>query len=327
MKKLFKTRLFFQVAIATLAATLATVGIVAATTTIGTSINTGGTLTVTSTTATSTISTGGLTVGTSQFVVQQTSGNVGIGTTTPLSQFDIYSGSSNIVSLLERGGGKFLATFAGLTSSGLIIDNSGSFIINSQSAADRGTTNNITNRFIIDVNGRVGIGVTTPWGQLSASTTSATRPALVIEQNSTGPAATFLGGNVGIGTTTPGALLNIASTLPRFYLSDTDSALNNKHWFMENNAGVLSFGTTTDALAISGTRAISITNTGSIGIGTSSPASLLHVSAGTNATTTVEFGAQDVTSKTCFNVRDALGAATSFYFVGTAMVVEANRCR
>ncbi|MDD4901505.1 MAG: hypothetical protein PHS62_05430 [Patescibacteria group bacterium] len=66
---------------------------------------------------------------------------------------------------------------------------------------------------------------------------------------------------------------------------------------------------------------------GYVGIGTSSPASLLHVSAGTSATTTVEFGAQSVTSKTCFNVRDALGAATSFYFVGTTMVVEANRCR
>ncbi|MDP3795173.1 MAG: hypothetical protein Q8R13_04590, partial [bacterium] len=42
-----------------------------------------GRLSITSTTATSTFSTGGLTVGTSQFVVQQTSGNVGIGTTGP----------------------------------------------------------------------------------------------------------------------------------------------------------------------------------------------------------------------------------------------------
>lgn len=89
MQKLFKTRLFFQVVMASLVATLATVGIVAATTTIGTSINTGGTLTVTSTTATSTLSTGGLTVGTNQFVVQQTSGNVGIGTTTPSSRLTI----------------------------------------------------------------------------------------------------------------------------------------------------------------------------------------------------------------------------------------------
>jgi hypothetical protein len=50
-----------------------------------------GRLSITSTTATSTFSTGGLTVGTSQFVVQQTSGNVGIGTTTPTEQFSVAS--------------------------------------------------------------------------------------------------------------------------------------------------------------------------------------------------------------------------------------------
>ena len=42
-----------------------------------------GRLAMTSTTATSTFSTGGLAVGTNQFVVQQNSGNVGIGTTGP----------------------------------------------------------------------------------------------------------------------------------------------------------------------------------------------------------------------------------------------------
>ncbi|MFA6006869.1 MAG: glycine-rich domain-containing protein [Candidatus Paceibacterota bacterium] len=48
------------------------------------SIGTTSVLAITSTTATSTFSTGGLTVGTSQFVVQQNSGNVGIGTSSPV---------------------------------------------------------------------------------------------------------------------------------------------------------------------------------------------------------------------------------------------------
>src|SRR3990167_1363012 len=69
------------------------------------------------------------------------------------------------------------------------------------------------------------------------------------------------------------------------------------------------------------------TSGGNVGIGTTSPASLLHVSAGISATTTIEFGAQDITSKTCFNIRDVLGAATSFYFQGTTMIIEANRCK
>ncbi|MDO8592751.1 MAG: hypothetical protein Q7R92_03200, partial [bacterium] len=46
-------------------------------------------------------------------------------------------------------------------------------------------------------------------------------------------------GNVGIGTTSPTSLLQVSGALPKFYLSDTAGALDNKHWFMENNAGVL----------------------------------------------------------------------------------------
>ncbi|MBI2097622.1 MAG: hypothetical protein HYT46_01665 [Candidatus Vogelbacteria bacterium] len=50
-------------------------------------------LTATSTTATSTFSTAGFTVGTSRLVVQQGSGNVGIGTTTPSDKLTLYNGS------------------------------------------------------------------------------------------------------------------------------------------------------------------------------------------------------------------------------------------
>lgn len=47
------------------------------------------TFSATSTTATSTVSTGGFTVGTSQFVVQQSSGNIGIGTTSPFARLSV----------------------------------------------------------------------------------------------------------------------------------------------------------------------------------------------------------------------------------------------
>src|SRR3989344_4806084 len=52
-----------------------------------------GRLSITSTTATSTLSTGGLAVGTSQFVIQQTSGNVGIATTSPYGLLSIEQGT------------------------------------------------------------------------------------------------------------------------------------------------------------------------------------------------------------------------------------------
>lgn len=50
-------------------------------------------LNATSTIATSTLSTGGLAVGTNQFIIQQTSGSVGIGTTTPSQLFSVHGNS------------------------------------------------------------------------------------------------------------------------------------------------------------------------------------------------------------------------------------------
>ena len=84
-------------------------------------------------------------------------------------------------------------------------------------------------------------------------------------------------GNVGIGTSTPFGILNIATTSPYFYISDTDASEGNKHWFLTNNSGSFSIGTTTDSLLLSNTKALTITNSGSIGISTTSPMALLSV--------------------------------------------------
>lgn len=53
---------------------------------------------------------------------------------------------------------------------------------------------NITPDLLTD---KLGAGTTTPWGILSASTTSATEPALAVEQKSTGPAAVFYKNSIG----------------------------------------------------------------------------------------------------------------------------------
>ncbi len=67
---------------------------------------------------------------------------------------------------------------------------------------------------------------------------------------------------------------------------------------------------------------------GAIAIGTTTAVGKFHASAGASATTTSSFAELGVTtSKSCFNVNTAAGAAASFYFVGTTMVVEANYCR
>lgn len=116
-------------------------------------------------------------------------------------------------------------------------------------------------------------------------------------------------GYVGIGTTTPKSLLTVAGS----FLINTWTNITNA-FTIKNSAGTTVFNVdTTSASPL-------------LGIGTTTPASILHVSSGLSATTTIDIGALDTTSKTCVNVRNNTGEATSFYFVGTTMVVEAKRC-
>lgn len=64
---------------------------------------------------------------------------------------------------------------------------------------------------------------------------------------------------------------------------------------------------------------------GSLGVGTTSPQDIFHVFG--QGTTTVQFGDHtSSTARTCFNINRADGTDASFYFVGTAIVVEATPC-
>ena len=77
-----------------------------------------------------------------------------------------------------------------------------------------------------------------------------------------------------------------------------------------------------------GTSRLTIDGNGKVGIGTSTPYSKFHVTAGASATTTVNFGEVGVSSsKACFNTKNTAGSDISFFFVGTTMVVENHLCR
>ena len=92
-------------------------------------------------------------------------------------------------------------------------------------------------------------------------------------------------GNLGIGTTSPFAALQIATTTGKnLVLSDSGAGTNLKHWLFSSMGGNLYIGTSTDAYATSTLSALTLTNAGFFGIGTTSPAYKLDVSGTTSVT-------------------------------------------
>ena len=158
MKKLINSKLLLQVIVASVIATLATAGIVVATTTIGTNITTGGTLEVTgastltgNTAVSGTLDVTGattlsstLTVDTSTLSVDATNNKVGVGTTTPFATLSINDVAGQNALVI----GSSTATY-------LTVNTTGNLAVD-------------TNTLLVDaVNNRVGIGSTTPTAALS----------------------------------------------------------------------------------------------------------------------------------------------------------------
>lgn len=108
-------------------------------------------------------------------------------------------GNGNSIMRLGSAGqpwaGEFVASVAGVS-------------FGTKTAVPFAINNNGNRVMTIDTTLNTGFGSTTPWGKLSASSTSAF-PTLAIKQIGTGPSAIFEGGNVGIGTTSPIAQFSV----------------------------------------------------------------------------------------------------------------------
>jgi hypothetical protein len=146
------------------------------------------------------------------------SGNVGVGTTTPAVRLHLYESGNTILKLDGPSDVGHYIDFSNENSTvGYVGKASGSEGI---FLAAKGATNFLdfqtgtgpTTRMRIDANGSIGIGSTTPWGKLSI-TNASSDPSFVIEDQASPDASPFLidsSGRVGIGTSTPFVRLDVS---------------------------------------------------------------------------------------------------------------------
>ena len=197
----------------------------------------------TSTTATSTFA-GSLAVGGQQFVVDRTTGRVGIGTAAPASTLSINGGvalgtystsqtvsSGNVITSgalaigdsninsgrkLTIAGGH--AYFGDQTKTLISLNSSGSYFGTIQNDSgdtwslgysSSGTNNLGTPVFTWKGNGNVGIGTTSPWAQLSVNPNGVSGPSLAVGSSTKTDFVVTNGGLVGIGTGNPQEKLHL----------------------------------------------------------------------------------------------------------------------
>lgn len=217
------------------------------------------------------------------------SGNVGIGTTSPGATLDVITESR----VSYAAGSQYRMRFTNTDGNGrILVDGDESSLIFGTSASGTGST--ATEKMRITSSGNVGIGTTSPEFNLHLGSVDASE--IGFEATGTGGGKWRVGtgstisgfgndlrfynstlsaermritssGNVGIGTTSPSAKLVVVGASSNTYLA-IDNAGSGENYFAANAF---------HAFQTSGSERMRITSGGNVGIGTSSPTAKLQV--------------------------------------------------
>ena len=265
--------------------------------------------------------------GTSRMVVTG-AGNVGIGTTGPVSKLHVFDGN---ITINEAQSLSFIRESDSLSKVLIGTQVNGSYwdlLIGDTSALLQDIyfrSNGLTHMTITD-SGNVGIGTTSPLARLGivgADALNTSFAANVSGSTGTGLVVTNAG-NVGIGTTAPGAKLDVVGSI---FIESAIQNRNTVHSYLTLNAGVVSnlrgqYGVTIDARNSGNITLNSNTpegngyvllnpTSGNVGIGTTSPDRLLHAESATALTNTVSY-AQRLTHITSGTPANNIGVGMEF---------------
>lgn len=251
------------------------------------------------------------TSGLSRFVISS-SGNVGIGTTSPGSRLTVQTTTSSSADTLRITDGTGTINIGHWDAVTNRFEYSGRSTYHVQYGASNyfaiGT--NGSERMRITSAGNVGIGTTSPnarfttltnaagWaGWIENQDTSGNGSGLVVtgasnsggisffvrKQDGTGTFAVLGNGNVGIGTTSPATLLDLYKA--SFPVAQISSGTITGNMGIDTSNNFMNFGTTTNhdvSFATNNAPRMRITNTGNVGIGTTSPGSKLTIADSVN---------------------------------------------